>query len=262
MLAGGAHFADGLKDLLQQRELVRRKGVAGDKLGSVFVAAQADGIADKAELVVDDIALASKGIAQQYMGRLGLGEQAFANHFVGVAACQRQPRMKTPLNLGEVLRLGLVRLANGGVDVFLAGDDDPGAALALRAQLLGDGLQAEHELRIGTDKLTHLIHQKDHLVVGRFGSKVVVDDLGKAFDVDAKVIAGTVKPLASRLGRHLESLGKRHHDVVTQEIHGVALLLPGAAVGCCKGGLEDIESALGDQVALHVGDVRSVARVA
>ena len=83
-----AHFADGLKDLLQQRELVRRKGVAGDKLGSVFVAAQADGIADKAELVVDDIALASKGIAQQYMGCFGLGEQALANHFIGIAAGQ------------------------------------------------------------------------------------------------------------------------------------------------------------------------------
>ncbi|MHB1111892.1 MAG: hypothetical protein ACYC03_01580, partial [Acidovorax defluvii] len=61
MLAGGAHFADGFKYLLQQRELVRRKGVAGDKFGSVFVAAQADGIADKAELVVDDVALAGKG---------------------------------------------------------------------------------------------------------------------------------------------------------------------------------------------------------
>ena len=170
--------------------------------------------------------------------------------------------MKTPLNLGKVLRLGLVRLANGGVDVFLASDDNPGTALALRAQLLGDGLQAEHELRIGTDKLTHLIHQKDHLVVGRFGSKVVVDDLGKAFDVDAKVIAGTVKPLASRLGRHLESLGKRHHDVVTQEIHGVALLLPGAAVRCSKRSLEGIQRSLGNQMALHVGDMRSVARVA
>ena len=154
--------------------------------------------------------------------------------------------MKTPLNLGKVLRLGLVGLANGGVDVFLAGDDDPGAALALRAQLLRDGLQAEHELRVGTDELAHLIHQKDHLVVGRLGSKVVVDDLGKAFDVDAEVVTGTVKPLASRLGRHLEGLGKRCHDVVTQEIHGVALLLPGAAVRCGKGCLEGIERTFGD----------------
>ena len=81
-------------------------------------------------------------------------------------------------------------LSDRGVDVFLAGDDDPGAAFALRAQLLGNSLQAEHELRIGTDELPHLIHEKDHLVIGGPGGKVVVDELGKAFDVDAKFNVG------------------------------------------------------------------------
>jgi hypothetical protein len=134
VLAGGAHLADGLKYLLQQRELVGGERIHRNELGCVLVAAQADRIANKTELVVDDIALASKGIAQGHMGGFGLGQQAFADDFVGIAAGQRETGVETALNLGEVLALGFVGLADGGVDVFLAGDDDPGPALALRAR--------------------------------------------------------------------------------------------------------------------------------
>ena len=140
MFASGPHLADGLEDFLQQRELVMGKGVKGDKLGGVFVAAQADRVARKAELVVDDIALGGKGVAQLDVGGFGFGEQTLADHFVGVGTGQRQAGVEAALNLGEILRLGQVGPADGGVYVFLAGDDDPSPALALRAQLLGDGL--------------------------------------------------------------------------------------------------------------------------
>jgi hypothetical protein len=152
-----------------------------------------------------------------------LAKQALTNDFIGIAAGQGQAGVEAALNFGEVLALGLVGLANGGINVFLAGDDDPGAALALGAQLLGDGLQAEHELGIGADELPHLVHQENDLVVGGLGGEVVIDNLGKAFDVDAVVIAGAVKPLAGGIGRHFEGLGQGHHDVITQEVHRVTL---------------------------------------
>jgi hypothetical protein len=65
VLAGSADFADGLEYFLQQGELVGHKGVTGHKFGRVFVATQADRVADKTELVVDDIALAGKGVTQR-----------------------------------------------------------------------------------------------------------------------------------------------------------------------------------------------------
>ena len=95
---------------------------------------------------------------------------------------------------------GLVGFANGCVNVFLAGDDDPGTALALRAQLLSDGLQAEHELRVATDELAHFVHKEDDFVVGRAGAEVVIDHLSEAFDVDTVVVASIIKPLAGGIG--------------------------------------------------------------
>ena len=78
--------------------------------------------------------------------------------------------------------------------------DDPGPALTLRAQLFGNGLQAKHELGVGANELTRLIDQKNHPVLRRAGRQVIIDHLGKAFDVDAVVVAGAVKPPAGGVG--------------------------------------------------------------
>ena len=83
--------------------------------------------------------------------------------------------METPLNLREVLRFGLVGFADGGVDVFLAGDDDPGAAVAEGAQLLGDGLEGQHQLRVVTDELADFIDQEDDAMAGRLGIEVLAE---------------------------------------------------------------------------------------
>ncbi|MBG6075368.1 hypothetical protein IWX85_001193 [Polaromonas sp. CG_9.11] len=99
-------------------------------------------------------------------------------------------------------------------------------------------------------------------MVGRFGQQVVVDDLGKAFDVDAVTFPGTVEPATSGIGRHFERFGQACHDVVAQKIHSVALFFPGIAIEFGKGLLEDVEAALGNQVALHVGNVGGITGVA
>ena len=170
--------------------------------------------------------------------------------------------VKTALNLGKVLRLGFVGFADGGVDIGLAGDDDPGAALALGAELLGDGLQAEHQFGVVADELAHLVHQEDHLVVGGPRAQVLIDELGKAFDVDAVVVARFVKPGGSRRGALLQRLRQRMDDVIAQKVYRVALLLPVVAVGGGKGGFEAVKRALGHQVALHIGHMWGVAGIA
>ena len=168
MHARGAYLADGLEHLLQQLELVGRKGVVGGEVFGALDALEGGGVVRKRELVVDDVGL---GRPDGLQGRLGLGgffEQAVGNHLVGVGAGQQQPGVEAPLNLGEVLPSGLAALAQGGVNVGLAGDDDPRPALALGAQLLGDGLQVEHELGVVADELAHLVHQEHHAVLRPF----------------------------------------------------------------------------------------------
>ena len=182
---------------MQQSELVWRERVAGDEFSGVLVTTQGHRVAREPELIVDDVALAGERIAQRNVGSLRLGQQALADDFVGIAAGQRQTGVKTGLNLGEILALGLVVLSNGRVDIFLAGDDDPCAALALGTELLSDCLEVEHQRRAGPDELAHFIDQKNDLVARRASSQIFVDDSGKPFKRDAEVISCIVEPLAS-----------------------------------------------------------------
>lgn len=74
--------------------------------------------------------------------------------------------------------------------------------------------------------------------------------------------ATTIEPRANRFRRQGERLAQGGNDVVTQKVDRIALLFPSAAIGRGKRGLEGLESALGDEVALHVGNMRGVTREA
>jgi hypothetical protein len=103
-----------------------------------------------------------------------------------------------------------------------------------RAELLGDGLQREHELGVVADELADLIDEEDDAVAGGLGGEVVADELGEGFDVDAVFVARTVEPLAGGCLALLEGDRERMDDVVPQEVDRVALGLPGRAVACSK----------------------------
>ena len=175
VLAGSADLADGFENLLEQGELVGRERVCRHELRRILVAPHADRVADEGQLVVDDVALFLEAVTQGEMGSFRLGQQALADDFIGVGAGQRQPGMEAPLNLGEILRLGFVGFADGGVNVFLTGDDDPCPALAQRPKLLGDGLQRQHQLSVVADELTDFIDKEDDPVAGGLGIEVVAD---------------------------------------------------------------------------------------
>ena len=259
---GGPHFADGLKDFLQQLKLVGGKRVMRGEVFGVLKPFEGDGVVGKGKLVVDDVAL---GLPNGFELRAGFGrflQQAVSNDFVGVGAGERQAGVETALNFGEVVGAGVVGFTQGGVDVFLTGDDDPCAAFAAGAQLLGDGLQVEHELGVLPNELPHLVDQKDHAVRRAFGLQVLVDQVGKAFDVDLVAVTGFVEPLACRLGAHAQGLAQTGDDFVAHEVHSVALGFPGATTGGLKSLLEGVEDAFADQVSLHVGHMGRIARQA
>jgi hypothetical protein len=73
-------------------------------------------------------------------------------------------------------------LAEDGIDVLLGRDDDPGPASAGRAQVLGDGLEIQHEVGIGANVLANLIHQKDEPMLWSLLIEVGLDPRAKVLD--------------------------------------------------------------------------------
>ena len=66
--------------------------------------------------------------------------------------------------------LGRGHLAEHGVDVLLRGHDDPRPPVADCAELLGDGLQIEHQVGVVADELADLVDQEhDADASGPFG---------------------------------------------------------------------------------------------
>ena len=162
-------------------------------------------------------------------------------------------------DLGEVVAARLVGFAQRGVDVFLAGDNHPGAAFAANAEFFRDGLKVQHQLRVLADELTHLVDEEDDAVTRALGVQVVAHQFSETFDVDAVAVARIVEPFTGRLGRHVERSTEASDNVVTMKVDGVAFGIPGVAIGGLESIFEDIEAALGDEVALHVGHMRRVA---
>jgi len=74
--------------------------------------------------------------------------------------------------------------AEDGVDVLLGGDHHPGPAAADGAEVLGDGLQIEHQGGILANELAEFIHQEDDAARERVGGS-------------GALLVATGKPLAA-----------------------------------------------------------------
>ena len=121
--------------------------------------------------LLEDVTLPGEEAFQLVHDIVALGQQAGLDDLIHVGTGEGEAGLETALNLGEVVGLGLLHLAEHGVDVFLRGHDHPGPALADRAELLGDGLQVEHQMGIGADELADLIDQKDEAVLRPLASR-------------------------------------------------------------------------------------------
>ena len=262
--AGDPMAADGLEDLLHQLELVGREGVdVGEVLG---VGIGLEGHADvaEAELVLEDVGAGAVERGQLGPGGVGLGQQTLLDDLVDVAAGQGQPGLEAALNLGKVVGLAGAHLAEDGVDVLLGGDHHPGAPAAGGAEVLGDGLEAEHQVGVLADELADLVHQEDQAMGGAAAVEILAHPAGEVLHREQRgeVGLGLVQPAAGALGALAQGVGQRLHHLVEVEAVAVALGVPGDAGHGVEGGLEVGKLAKAVEAALHVGDVRMVAAVA
>ena len=146
---------------------------------------------------------------------------------------------------------------------MLAGDDDPGLALAAGTQIFRDGLQIQQQLQIVAHILSHFVHHKDHMVVGPLGLDVVIDKLGEVFDGDGVIhVRGTLTPVSSSLLRHESHRIQHFHNIILHKHKVMPGFVPGLHGHILECALKRLQLALGIQVALQVSNVGILTAVA
>ena len=247
---------------LEQRELVGDKGVAVDEVVAVLEVAVARSAVGKIEqrfevvclLLVDHRELLDAGVVLQ--------QQALLDHFGDIGAGELHAVGEARLDLGEVVALLLVQLADDAVHLFLRGDHDPGAAPALGRQALGDGLQVGHQLDVVGDVLTDLVDEEVEPEVRPLALDVGVDLGGEVFDRDV-ILAAVLVENAGGLGLGAAGdLGVGLGDVLALQQGLLPALLPGAAGDALVGRLKGDVEPTAVEIALELGDVALLAVVA
>ena len=138
--ASGASLADRFENLLDKLEVERREGVVEDEIFLVLVALHGRALAAETELILEDVAFFGVQGFQGAAGVAGFFQQTGLDDFVGIGAGKGQSGVEAALNLGKVVGAHIAEFTDDRVDVFLRGDDDPGAAVADAAQVFSDGL--------------------------------------------------------------------------------------------------------------------------
>ncbi len=88
------------------------------------------------------------------------------------------------LDLGEVVALLLGAVADDLVHVLLRGDEHPCPSGALGVEALGDGLEVEHQVRVGADELADLVDEEVEAVAVGLLVEPRLDLVGKVLDGD------------------------------------------------------------------------------
>ena len=180
--AGDAVAADRLEHLLHQLELVGREGVDAHEVLRVGVGLEGHADVAEAQLILEDVGLLAVDVGEGRAGGVDLAQQALLDHLVDVGAGEGQAGLEAALDLGEVVGLGGAHLAEHRVDVLLGGHHHPGPPAADGAEVLGDGLQVEHQVGVLADELPDLVDQEDDAVAGAAAVEVLLDPLGEVLD--------------------------------------------------------------------------------
>src|SRR5690625_4419567 len=93
-------------------------------------------------------------------GCLILRKEALTNYFFNILTSEFQTVSKPVLDFREIVCLRFSAVSSNLLHVFLGCDKNPGPALALCCQGLRNGLEVQHELRIGSDELSDFINEE------------------------------------------------------------------------------------------------------
>ena len=254
MFAGGAVGTDRGQHAAEQVELVWHEWINIGKILSVGVQLLFHRIVEHKQVFDDGCFLLIQKAQRLGCSRVFL-QNAFLDDFVHIGGRQGQPCVKTALDLGKIVALGL----GHRVDILLAGHDDPDLAAASGSQVFGNSLQIEHQLGIVADVLADLIHQENQATVAAFTHQVFLDQFGKILDADPVGVIRFFAPIAACRFGHEADFGQCIHDVVLDEVKPVADLCPWLAMVGRKPLFEFVISSLLYQMPLQVGQKRDSA---
>ena len=260
VLARAALVAQAVDDVLHELELVVHERESVREALRAVIAAQVVARPLEGEQVFEHGGVFAVLHGEQVVRVVVLGEDTPADDLARAGARKRQAGVEPPLNLGEVLP------CHGGnlVDGLLARHDHPHAAGALRAQVLDDGLEVEHEACVGAYVLAHLVDHEQQaklaaLLLGALGH-VLIDLAHEPIDGELELL-GVVEPalcgLATLGARLLEGVD----DGVAVEVVGVALVEPFGARDLSIRGAERLGLALLVDVALQARELEVLAVV-
>ena len=243
---------------LEERELVGHEGIAAGEVLPALIVAVGLGPVREVEQGAEVRAL---GVVQRIELGLAVGvlaEQALLDDLLDIAAGQFHAGGEAGLDLGEVVGLPCGAVADDPVHVLLAGDAHPRPAAALRVEGFDDGLEVEHEFRVGADELAHLVGQEQQPTIRGALGQPLGDLVGEVLDGQGEplLVAGE-DVLGGRLPGHLRP-GLR--DIALLQDALLAALLPGHRGDLGEGLAEAPQQAAAVEVAFEAGH-RRLARV-
>ena len=222
VLAGGAVRADGGKDAAQQVELVRNERIDRGEILPVGIELLLDAVVENDQIFDDGRLVIVEKRERFFAGRVLL-QNTLPDDFVHVGGGQREAGIKTALNLRKVVALCF----RNGVNVLLAGDDDPRFAAAGSAKVFRHRLQVEHQPGIFADILANLVYKEHDVMIAAFFIDVFFYKIGETLNADGIWLGCFFAPVARRLLTHEAHCGQNFHYIVLDEIKVVARLLPG-----------------------------------
>ena len=239
VLAGGAVGPHGSQHAGQEVELIAHKGIDLRKAGTIRVELLF-GIAGEEDLIAQVRLPLFIQQPQRLRRRIVFIQDSPPDHLVHIGGGQGQPGVKPPLNLGEVVAL----YVGDGVDVLLAGHNDPGLSPALPAQLLRDRLEVQHQPGVLANILADLVHQKYHMVVPAPAVYVGPDPFGKILNADLIGLHRLFAPVPGRGFTHEAHAGQRLDNGVLNKVEVLPGILPGLSVRLLKGAPERLKAPL------------------
>ena len=181
----------------QQIELVRHKGV---DLGKVFrtrvqlffcrVIEHNQVLDNRCFLLIEQ--------PERLRSRFRFLKDSLLDNSIHICRREGETGIKPALNFRKVIALDL----GDGVNILLAGHDDPCLAHALLAQFLSHSLEIEHQLGVITDVLTNFVHQKYNMVVVPLALDIALDALGEVFNADGIWLHRFLTPVSRRSFAH------------------------------------------------------------
>ena len=141
------------------------------------------------------------------------GQYSFLDDFIYICRRQRQTGIKPSLDLRKVIAPKAHVLGNG-VNILLAGYNDPRLALAGSAQILRYRLEIQHQLRVIAYVLSDFIHQENDMVVVAFTLDIFLHQLSKIFDADLIAFRRLFTPVTGGGFAHETHIVQNINDVI------------------------------------------------